>query len=56
MEQLSDYEKENITDDEMSKGKRIDLFSYKNENIPKEESQRREKNYSSIFQKRKFRK
>ena len=49
MEQLSDYEKENITDDEMSKGKRIDLFSYKNENIPKEESQRREKIIPQYF-------
>ena len=44
MEQLSDYGKENIIDDDkMSKGKRMDLFSYKDENIPKEESQRREK-------------
>ena len=51
MEQLSDYEKENITDDEMSKGKRIDLFSYKNENIPKEESQRREKIIPQYFKK-----
>ncbi|WP_314305525.1 hypothetical protein [Capnocytophaga gingivalis] len=51
MEQLSDYEKENITDDEMSKGKRIDLFSYKNQNIPKEESQRREKIIPQYFKK-----
>ena len=49
MEQLSDYEKENITDDEMSKGKRMDLFSEKNENIPKEESQRREKIIPQYF-------
>ena len=50
MEQLSDYEKENIIDDDkMSKGKRIDLFSYKNENIPKEESQRREKIIPQYF-------
>ena len=49
MEQLSDYEKENITDDEMSKGKRMDLFSEKNENIPKEESQRREKVIPQYF-------
>ena len=49
MEQLSDYEKENITDDEMSKGKRIDLFSSKNENIPKKESQRREKIIPQYF-------
>ena len=50
MEQLSDYGKENIIDDDkMSKGKRIDLFSYKNENIPKEESQRREKIIPQYF-------
>jgi len=50
MEQLSDYEKENIIDDDkMSKGKRIDLFSLKNENIPKEESQRREKIIPQYF-------
>ena len=50
MEQLSDYEKENIIDDDkMSKGKRIDLFSTKNENIPKEESQRREKIIPQYF-------
>jgi hypothetical protein len=50
MEQLSDYEKENIIDDDkMSKGKRIDLFSVKNENIPKEESQRREKIIPQYF-------
>ena len=49
MEQLSDYEKENITDDEMSKGKRMDLFSTKNEDIPKEESQRREKIIPQYF-------
>jgi len=50
MEQLSDYEKENIIDDDkMSKGKRIDLFFYKNENIPKEESQRREKIIPQYF-------
>ena len=50
MEQLSDYEKENIIDDDkMSKGKRIDLFSRKNENIPKEESQRREKIIPQYF-------
>lgn len=51
MEQLSDYEKENITDDEMSKGKRMDLFSYKNEDIPKEESQRRDKIIPQYFKK-----
>ena len=51
MEQLSDYEKENITDDEMSKGKRMDLFSTKNEDIPKEESQRREKIIPQYFKK-----
>ena len=50
MEQLSDYEKENIIDDDkMSKGKRIDLFSPQNENIPKEESQRREKIIPQYF-------
>ena len=50
MEQLSDYEKENIIDDDkMSKGKRMDLFSYKDENIPKEESQRREKIIPQYF-------
>ena len=35
----------------MSKGKRIDLFSYKNQNIPKEESQRREKIIPQYFKK-----
>ena len=50
MEQLSDYEKENIIDDDkMLKGKRMDLFSYKDENIPKEESQRREKIIPQYF-------
>ena len=49
MEQLSDYGKENIIDDKMSKGKRMDLFSYKDENIPKEESQRREKIIPQYF-------
>ena len=50
MEQLSDYEKENITDDEMSKGKRIDLFSTKNEDfIKEEESQIREKIIPQYF-------
>ena len=50
MEQLSDYGKENIIDDDkMSKGKRMDLFSYKDENIPKEESQRREKIIPQYF-------
>ena len=50
MEQLSDDEKENIIDDDkMSKGKRMDLFSYKDENIPKEESQRREKIIPQYF-------
>ena len=50
MEQLSDYEKEIIIDDDkMLKGKRIDLFSYKNEDIPKEESQRREKIIPQYF-------
>ena len=52
MEQLSDYEKENITDDEMSKGKRIDLFSTKNEDpIKEEESQIREKIIPQYFKK-----
>ena len=52
MEQLSDYEKENIIDDDkMLKGKRIDLFSCKNEDIPKEESQRREKIIPQYFKK-----
>jgi len=52
MEQLSDYGKENIIDDDkMSKGKRMDLFSYKDENIPKEESQRREKIIPQYFKK-----
>ena len=51
MEQLSDYGKENIIDDKMSKGKRMDLFSYKDENIPKEESQRREKIIPQYFKK-----
>lgn len=52
MEQLSDYEKENIIDDDkMLKGKRMDLFSGKNEDIPKEESQRREKIISQYFKK-----
>lgn len=52
MEQLSDDEKENIiNDDGMSKAKRMDLFSYKNENIPKEESQRREKIIPQYFKK-----
>ena len=52
MEQLSDYEKENIIDDDkMLKGKRMDLFSYKDENIPKEESQRREKIIPQYFKK-----
>ena len=50
MEQLSDYEKENIIDDDkMLKGKRMDLFSAKNEDIPKEESQRREKIIPQYF-------
>ena len=50
MEQLSDYEKENITDDEMSKAKRIDLFSTKNEDfIKEEESQIREKIIPQYF-------
>ena len=50
MEQLSDDEKENIiNDDGMSKAKRMDLFSYKDENIPKEESQRREKIIPQYF-------
>ena len=50
MEQLSDYEKENITDDEMSKGKRMDLFSTKNEDpIKEEESQIREKIIPQYF-------
>ncbi|WP_288869065.1 hypothetical protein [uncultured Capnocytophaga sp.] len=52
MEQLSDYEKENIIDDDkMLKGKRMDLFSYKDENIPKEESQRRDKIIPQYFKK-----
>lgn len=52
MEQLSDYEKENIIDDDkMLKGKRMDLFSAKNEDIPKEESQRREKIIPQYFKK-----
>ena len=52
MEQLSDDEKENIiNDDGMSKAKRMDLFSYKDENIPKEESQRREKIIPQYFKK-----
>ena len=52
MEQLSDYEKENITDDEMSKGKRMDLFSTKNEDpIKEEESQIREKIIPQYFKK-----
>ena len=52
MEQLSDDEKENIIDDDkMLKGKRIDLFSIKNEDIPKEESQRREKIIPQYFKK-----
>ena len=46
MEQLSDYEKENIIDDDkMLKGKRMDLFSYK------EESQRRDKIIPQYFKK-----
>ena len=52
MEQLSDDEKENIIDDDkMLKGKRMDLFSYKDENIPKEESQRRDKIIPQYFKK-----
>ena len=52
MEQLSDDEKENIiNDDGISKAKRMDLFSYKNENIPKEESQRRDKIIPQYFKK-----
>ena len=52
MEQLSDDEKENIIDDDkMLKGKRMDLFSLKNEDIPKEESQRREKIIPQYFKK-----
>ena len=52
MEQLSDYEKENIIDDDkMLKGKRMDLFIDKNEDIPKEESQRREKIIPQYFKK-----
>ncbi len=52
MEQLSDYEKENIIDDDkMLKGKRMDLFSLKNEDIPKEESPRREKIIPQYFKK-----
>ena len=52
IELFSDYEKENIIDDDkMLKGKRMDLFSGKNEDIPKEESQRREKIIPQYFKK-----